>query len=165
VKTQTAFRIYAVIATLAIVGAAIGVALADAPPVPAQPTPAEKAIEYRQAVYKVVAANFQPLAQLAQGKAEFQPQAARVNAERLAAIAGFVGDAYPDISREGNTRAKAEIWSNRTAFDQRVAEFNEHARELAAVTARSDSVGPELKAAVAAVGNDCKGCHEKFRSK
>jgi len=165
VKTQTAFRIYAVIATLAIVGAGIGVALAEPAAVPPQPTPAEKAIEYRQAVYKVVAANFQPLAQVAQGKAEFQPQAARASAVRLAAIADFVGDAYPDISREGKTRAKPEIWSNRAEFDQRVADFNEHARALAAVTARSDSAGPELKAAVAAVGNDCKGCHEKFRSK
>ncbi len=41
------------------------------------PTPAEKAIQYRQAVFKVIAGNFGPLAQNAQGKLELPPGAAR----------------------------------------------------------------------------------------
>ena len=131
----------------------------------AGPTPAERAIEYRQAVYKVVAGNFGPLSQAAQGKAEFKPESASKQAARLAQIATFVGDAYPDISKEGKTRALPAIWSNRKDFDQIVADLTTHTKTLAEVAENSSSAGDEFKAAVAAVGNDCKACHDKFRSK
>jgi len=133
--------------------------------VPAGPTPAERAIEYRQAVYKVVAGNFGPLSQVAQGKAEFKAESAVKQATRLSQIATFIGDAYPDISKEGKTRALPAIWSNRKEFDQIAADLATHTKTLAEVVENSSSAGDELKAAVAAVGNDCKACHDKFRSK
>src|SRR5262245_37064247 len=143
--------------------------LAQAPPAagaaPAGPTPAERAIEYRQAVYKVVAGNFGPLAQVAQGKAEFKSETATRQAARLAQIATFVGDAYPDISKEGKTRALPAVWSNRKEFDQLVQDFAAHPGTRAEGAENSSSAGEELKAAVAAVGNDCKSCHDKFRSR
>jgi cytochrome c556 len=159
-------RIAIAAASIAVVGAA----LAQAPPAapaaaPAGPTPAERAIEYRQAVYKIVAGNFQPLAQVAQGKVDFTEDAARKNATRLAQIAGFIGDAYPDISKEGKTRALPAIWSNRAEFDALVKDLNTHTKTLSEVVENSSSAGTEFKSAVAAVGNDCKTCHEKFRSK
>jgi cytochrome c556 len=132
---------------------------------PAGPTPAERAIEYRQAVYKVVAGNFGPLSQVAQGKAEFKAESAVKQATRLSQIATFIGDAYPDISKEGKTRALPAIWSNRKEFDQIAADLATHTKTLAEVVENSSSAGDELKAAVAAVGNDCKACHDKFRSK
>jgi cytochrome c556 len=129
------------------------------------PTPAEKAIEYRQAIYKVVAGNFGPLAQNAQGKLELQPGAARQYAERLAAIADFTRDAFPDISKEGKSRAKPSIWSERAEFDQLLNDFNDATRALATVTAKADAKPEDFKAAVGTVGNTCKGCHDKFREK
>jgi cytochrome c556 len=131
----------------------------------AQPTPAERAIEYRQAVFKVVAGNFAPLAQNAQGKIELPAAAVRKYAERLAAVADFTRDAFPEISREGKTRAKPEIWSDRVEFDKLVADLNTQSRALAAVTARADAKPEDFKAAVGAVGNACKSCHDKFREK
>jgi len=129
------------------------------------PTPAEKSIEYRQALYKVVAGNFGPLAQSAQGKLELSPAAARKHADRLAAIADFTRDAYPDISREGKTKAKAGIWTERAEFEKLLDDFNSAARALAAVTAKAGASPEDFKAAVGAVGNSCKGCHDKFREK
>jgi cytochrome c556 len=160
------FQIIAALTAFTVLGAA----LAQTPPAapaapPAGPTPAERAIEYRQAVYKIVAGNFGPLTQVAQGKADFNADAARKNASRLAQIAGFVGDAFPDISKEGKTRALPAIWSNRAEFDKLVKDLNEHTKTLSDVVENSSSAGTEFKAAVAAVGNDCKTCHEKFRSK
>jgi cytochrome c556 len=151
--------------------AGIGSATAQAPPAAGTasaapgPTPAERAIEYRQAVYKIVAGNFGPLSQAAQGKADFNGEAATRQSARLAQIATFVGDAYPDISKEGKTRALPAVWSNRQEFDQLVQNLVTHTRTLAEVTENSSSAGEEFKAAVAAVGNDCKSCHDKFRSK
>jgi len=154
-------------ASLIFVGAATVVAQTPPAPgaAPAGPTPAERAIEYRQAVFKIVAGNFGPLSQVAQGKAEFKPEVAVKQATRLSQIATFVGDAYPDISKEGKTRALPAIWSNRKEFDQIVQDFQAHTKTLAEVVENSSSAGEELKAAVAAVGNDCKACHDKFRSK
>lgn len=131
----------------------------------ADPTPAERAIEYRQAVFKVVAGNFGPLAQAAQGKVMLQPQSVRQYGERLAAVADFARDAFPPISSEGKTRARPEIWSDRASFDQLVNEFGEKTRALAAVAARADAGSDEFKSAVGAVGNTCKGCHDKFRAR
>ena len=160
------FCIAAAMGALTLGGAGLS---AQTPPppgtAPAGPTPAERAIEYRQAVYKVVAGNFGPLSQVAQGKAEFKGDSAGKQATRLAQIATFVGDAYPDVSKEGKTRALPAIWSNRKEFDQIVADFTAHTKTLAEVVENSSSAGDELKAAVAAVGNDCKACHDKFRSK
>ncbi len=129
------------------------------------PTPAERAIEYRQSVFRIVAGNFGPLAQIAQGKAPFEAAKARRNADLLAAISAFLQDAHPEISKEGKTRAKPEIWTNRAEFDKRIADFGEHTRALALVTSRSDAATDEFKAAIGAVGGDCKGCHDHFRTK
>lgn len=148
-------------AVMVVLGTASAIVLAQG----VQPTPAERAIEYRQAVFEVVAGNFGPLSQNAQGKLELPAPTARKYAERLAAIAEFARDAFPEISRDGKTRAKPEIWSERTEFDKLVNDLNTNARALAAVTARADAKPEEFKAAVGAVGNSCKSCHEKFREK
>ena len=128
-------------------------------------TPAEKAIEYRQAVFKVVAGNFGPLAQSAQGKVELPPAAARQYAERLSEISQFARDAFPDISREGKTRAKPEIWSERAEFDKLLKDLTDATKSLAGVTANAAAKPEEFKAAVGAVGNACRGCHDRFREK
>src|SRR6188472_3116163 len=122
-----------IVATVALLVSGSSVT-AQTPPAagaaPAGPTPAERAIEYRQAVYKIVSGNFGPLSQAAQGKADFKPETAGKQAARLAQIATFVGDAYPEISKEGKTRALPAIWSNRAEFDRIVADFAAHTKTL-----------------------------------
>ena len=163
------FRHPAAIAAFVLGSAALGAALAQTPPAAGAaapgPTPAERAIEYRQAVFKIVSGNFGPLSQVAQGKAEFKSEAVTRQSARLAQIATFVGDAHPEISREGKTRALPAVWTNRKEFEQIAQDFAAHAKTLAEVSENSSSAGEEFKAAVGAVGNDCKACHDKFRSK
>jgi cytochrome c556 len=157
-----------VISKLKIGLAAVGLALVTWQSIaqtPASPSAADKAIEYRQAVYKIIGGNFPALAQAAQGKAEFKPEVAAKQATRVAQLAAIGVDAYPDLSKDGKTRALPAIWANRKEFDALAAEFVRHTQTLAEVTANSSSAGEEFKAAVAAVGNDCKTCHDKFRAK
>ena len=146
-------------------GASLALLCVSAVSLAQTPTPAEKAIEYRQAVFKVVAGNFGPLAQSAQGKIELPPGAAPKYADRLASIAQFAGDAFPEISREGKTRAKPEIWSERAEFDKLLKDLTDSTRALANVTANAAAKPEELKAATGAVGNACKACHDRFREK
>ncbi len=147
---------------LAIAGAASANALAQGS---AQPTAAERAIEYRQALYKVISGNFGPLAQSAQGKIELAPAVARKYAERLASLADFTRDAFPDVSREGKTRALPAIWAERAEFDRLIYDLNTRAKALAAVTASADATPEDFQAAVGAVGDACKSCHTRFREK
>jgi cytochrome c556 len=128
------------------------------------PSPASRAIEYRKAVYRVMAGNFAPLAQIGQGKAEFDATLAATNSARLSQIAAFAADAFPVHSREGDTRAQSTVWSDAAAFRRMTDEFIEKTRKLAQIGATSSSASPEFKAAVSAVGNGCKNCHERFRS-
>ncbi|HTU66156.1 MAG TPA: cytochrome c [Steroidobacteraceae bacterium] len=155
-------RLLMICGTLALFGAASEFVLAQGA---AQPTPAERAIQYRQAVFKVVAGNFGPLAQKAQGKAELSEAEARNAGARLASIAEFVPDAFPDVSKDGETKAKPEIWANRAEFDKLANDLVTNTKALAAVTAKSGATADEFKAAVGGVGNACKGCHDKFRAK
>jgi cytochrome c556 len=142
--------------------AASGFALAQSA---TQPTPAEKAIKYRQSVFEVVAGNFGPLAGKAGGKVDLSDADARKYATRLASIAEFTRDAFPDVSKEGPTKAKPEIWSQRADFDKLVDDLTTKTRALADVTAKAGVSAEEFKAAVGGVGNSCKNCHEKFREK
>lgn len=100
-----------------------------------------------------------------QRKIELPAPAARKCAARLAAIAEFTRDAFPEILREGKTRAKPEIWSHRAEFEKLLGDLNAQSRALAAVTARTDATAEDFKAAVGAVGNACKSCHDKYREK
>ena len=152
-------------------GAALAViaafAYAQSPPpaggaAPAGPTPAERAIEYRQAVFKIVSGNFGPLAQVAQGKAEFKAETATKQAARLAQIATFVGDAHPDISKEGKTRALPEIWSKPDDFTAAQKLFADKVGPLAAAVKAKDvdAIGKAFRE----VGGSCKNCHDGFRA-
>jgi cytochrome c556 len=130
------------------------------------PSPADQAINYRKALYTVLSGNFSPLGGVLQGRAEFNGATAPRQAERAAQIAAMLIDAYPDISKTGNTKAKAEIWSNRAEFDKLNKSLADHTAALAAVLKKdSKSASAEFKTAATAVAQDCKDCHDKFRSK
>jgi len=128
-------------------------------------TPAERAIDYRQAMFTVIGGNFGPIGGMQQGRAPFNGTEALKRAQRVAALSGFLEDAFPDISKEGDTRAKPEIWADRAEFDKLVKDFNTHTAALAATLAKDSKSEEAFKTAATAVAGDCKGCHDKFRTK
>jgi cytochrome c556 len=85
-------------------------------------------------------------------------------ASRVAFLAGLLPEAFPDISRTGDTRATPEVWSNRADFNKRLKDFGDHAVALS----RLVQGGGELDAfrnAARTVAQDCKGCHDTYRTK
>jgi cytochrome c556 len=147
-----------------LLAAALAVtAQADAPAAP--PTPAKQAIDARKAVFTLIGSNFRPVGEVLQGKTAYDAEDARKRATRLQFLAGLLDDAFPDISSSGDTRARPEIWSNRAEFDQKLKEFQAHSATLLQVASRDKSSADDFKAAAGAVGQDCKGCHESYRTK
>lgn len=131
------------------------------------PNPARQAIEARKAVFTLIANNFKPIGDTLQGKAPYDAAEIQKRASRVALLADFIPDTIPDVSNTGlpDTKAKAEIWSDRAGFDKKVAEFREHTATLAKVSQTEKTASDAFKAAAAAVGQDCKGCHEAYKVK
>lgn len=133
--------------------------------------PARKAIEARKAVFVLIANNFKPIGDTLQGKTPYDAAEIQKRAERVAFLADFIGDAFPEVSNTGlpDTKAKPEVWSDRVGFDKKLADFREHTAALvkvsAAEPATSKTVSDAFKTAAAAVGQDCKGCHEAYKVK
>jgi len=153
---------------LAFVGAAALVSVgAQTPPAP---NPAKQAVELRQATYKLIGANFKPIGDVLQGRAAYAATDVKKRATRVAFLSELANENFPDISNTGlpNTKAKADIWSERADFDKRLAEFAQHARALAQVAAQDsqDKLGGDaFKSAAGALAQDCRGCHDKYREK
>lgn len=129
--------------------------------------PADQAVEYRQALFTVIGGNFTPIGAMLQGRAEFNGANALKGAERTAQLAAMVGDAFTDVSKTGaESKASADIWTNRAEFDKLAKDFTDHTATLVAVLKKDNkTASAEFKAAATAVAGDCKGCHDKFRTK
>lgn len=151
--------------TAVLCGALALPAAAQTPPAGDSAIQANQAIVARKAVYTLVGNNFGPLGAVVQGKAQFDGTEALKRAERVAFLAGLVPEAFPEVSKTGNTKAKPEIWENRAAFDKKVQEFSEHANALVAVLRKDKANADAFKTAATVVAGDCKSCHDDFRAK
>lgn len=134
---------------------------------PSGPPPARQAIEARKAVFTLIAGNFKPIGEVLQGKASYDAAEVQKRATRVAFLSDLVGETFPEASNTGlpDTKAKAEIWTDRADFDKRVKLFREHAATLSQVAAKETTASDAFKAAAAAVGQDCKSCHEAYKVK
>lgn len=122
----------------------------------------EDAIKYRQSVMYVMQQNFARVATMAAGRAPFDAKVAADSAEVAALMSKLPWGAFVEGTDKGNTKAKAEIWSDK-------AKFSEYAEKLQADMAKLNAAAKtgnldSIKAAVGAVGGNCKTCHDAFRS-
>lgn len=142
---------------------------AQTPPAsaPTAPPSAKQAIEVRKAVYTLIGANFRPIGDVLQGRAQYDAAEIQKRLARVAFLTELANEAFPEFSNTGlpDTRAKALIWSERAAFDQRLKEFQEHARALVQISAKEQGATEAFKKAAGALAQDCKECHDKYREK
>lgn len=116
-------------------------------------------IVHRQAIYKIVAGHMQDLKAglLLKGGAEN----AAWNADAIVDAFKHMGNAYPEGSDKGETKAKANIWTEREKFQ----EAGKKAFGAAVALAEATKTGDQAKSidAFKALGGACKACHEDFR--
>jgi cytochrome c556 len=129
------------------------------------PSPAERAIEYRKALYTVIGANYTPIGNVLQGRGEYNAADVAKRADRVAFLAAMANEAFPEISKEGNTKAKPDIWTNPDDFAQKVKAFTESTAALATLVKTDKTNSAAFKAAAGKVGESCKGCHDNYRAK
>jgi cytochrome c556 len=140
------------------------VVVAQTPPAPT-PNPVKQSIDNRKAVFTLIGNNFRPIAEILRGNSTYESVDVSKYGTRVAFLTSLLPEAFPDISKSGDTQAKPEVWSSRPDFDKRVKDFSDHAVALSHVIAQGGGNNDAFKAAAKAVAQDCKGCHDNYRSK
>jgi cytochrome c556 len=126
------------------------------------PDKGERALTYRKSLYQVIAWNFGPMSAMAQGKVPFDAKEFALRAERVAAVAPLLSEAFPPESRGvANSKLKAAMWNERADFDAKMKEFA--GRSAALATAAKTGDFEKSKAAFFDAANTCKACHDKYK--
>jgi len=122
----------------------------------------EDYIKYRQAMMTAIGGHSGAAGQIVRGKVS--PEGAlAMHADALAALNADLASLFPEGSDFGETRAKAEIWDNWTAFEKAAGDAKNATAAFAAAVADGDA--DKIAAAYREVGEACKGCHKEFRAK
>ena len=89
------------------------------------PNPGKQAIAVRKAAFTLIGASFKPLGDVAKGTTEYNQADAEKRAKRIVMLGEFLDGAFPESSNLGepDTKAKAEVWTQRADFDKRLKEF------------------------------------------
>jgi len=140
---------------------------AEAPGAAQGPSAARQAIDVRKAVYTLIQSNFRPLGEVLKGNVQYDAADAQKRITRIAFLTGLLNDSFPDISNVGepDTKAKPDVWANHSEFVQKLDDFQLHVTKLEQVNSTEKGATDAFKAALNAVAQDCKGCHDTYRAK
>jgi cytochrome c556 len=129
----------------------------------AQAAKPEQVLKYRKALYSVIGWNFGPMSAMAQGKVPYDAAEFAQRAERVAAVAPMLGEAFPVESKGvANSELKPEMWANRADFDAKMKDMVERSAALARVAKTGDF--EQSKAAFLQTAQTCKACHDKYKN-
>ena len=146
------------LATATAVSMLAATAQADSPS-----SKAEQTLKYRKSVFQVMAWNFGPMGAMAQGKVPYDAAEFTRRAERVAAVAPMLSEAFPPETKGlSHSELKPEMWSNRADFDAKMKDLVDRSAALA-VAARTGNFD-KSKAAFFDTANTCKACHDKYKA-
>ncbi|WP_417741357.1 c-type cytochrome [Salipiger sp.] len=119
----------------------------------------------RQGQFRILAINLGTLGDMAQGKTEYDAEAAQAAADTLVAVSMIH---QPPLWPEGSstaemdgTRAKPEIWTDWEGFASKWAGLGEAAGAMQTAAGEGlDAIRP----AMGELGGACKACHDSYRA-
>jgi cytochrome c556 len=85
------------------------------------------------------------------------------NAEMIATQAHSLSGLFPTGSGGGHSEARAEVWTQREAFEKAMQAFAADSDELVSAARSKDFA--ETRRRFREVADRCLGCHEKFRTR
>lgn len=145
----------AALAALATLGSAAAATAQDLP----------APVKARQGQFRIMAINLGILGDMAQGKSEYDADAAQKAADSLVGVsmihqAPLFAEGTSEMDIDG-TRAKAEIWDSWDDFASKWSGFGEAAANMQQVAATGqEALGP----AMGQLGGACKACHDTYRA-
>ena len=119
---------------------------------------ADNPAHQRHEAMETVQESFKPLRAIAVKDAAFDAAVVKKNASTILEKLKEAHGLFPEGSGGGDSRAKAEIWTDRAGFDKAMKDAQAAAEAMAAVT---DETG--FMPAMKTLGGTCKGCHDKYR--
>ena len=117
-------------------------------------------IKYRKAVMSAMAAHTNAFSLINFGRVEHQDHL-RAHVEALAAMGTEVKVLFPAGTDTGNTDALPLIWQEQDKFGQMVTAVEKSTAELRDAVVAGDKAA--TMKAFKAVGEACKGCHDRYR--
>jgi cytochrome c556 len=139
--------------------AAIGLVVAL--PAAAQFRNADAAIKYRQSAMSLQGNHMARLFAMANGQTPFDAKVASEQIDIVVTLNRLQFAAFIEGSDKGNTRAKPEIWAEKDKFAASIAKSQEDVGKL--VVAGKTGNLDQIKTALGAVGQSCKGCHDAYQ--
>jgi cytochrome c556 len=127
---------------------------------------AEDVAEARIAYYDLIGSDMGVLSAMAKGEVPYDPGVAKAHADNIALLSRYLRDhLYVEGSSNadlpGKTRTLAEVWSDRSGYLAREADFDTAAAALAQVA--GDGL-PALQEGVTQLGGTCRACHQTYRA-
>ena len=144
--------------------ATLGLLVASVTTVQAQDADADtKAIETRQAVFKLIGWSFDPVGKMLKNQMKYDAATVQKSAARLEVLSPMITEAFAVDTRGKaagvKTKAREGAWTNAADFKAKNDDL------IKAVTALKSSDEKNFKQAAAAVGKACGACHDSFRDK
>lgn len=118
-------------------------------------------VKYRKAAFQMIKYHFRYLGDMVKGKADFDAEKAKANADALAALSHYPikGFQYESITEKSTSLPK--IWDKESDFKEQMLSFQDAAKKLSQSTASIN----EMKPAFLDAAKTCKACHKAYRKK
>jgi cytochrome c556 len=144
-----------------------GVALASLIAIPfsaqAQFAKVDDAVKYRQSALTVMATHFGRVGAVVKGERPYDKSAVEADVAIVEMMSKLPWSAFPQGSDTANSKAKPEIWKEQDKFKAASDKMQSEVGKLSAAGKSGDLNA--IKAALGAVGQSCKACHDDFRKK
>jgi cytochrome c556 len=120
-------------------------------------------VKQRKAVMTLQAKYLGPMGAMAQGKAPFNGEVVKRNAQYLEVLSKMPWDGFDPSTKGEKSAALPAVWEKSSEFKQAAEHLETEAAKLAQLSSGGDEGA--IKAQIGAVGKSCGGCHEHFREK
>jgi cytochrome c556 len=133
---------------------------------PASPEEAaQKAVELRQSLFRVIGFSFGPVGGMLKNKVPFDAAVAAKAGARIEELATIIPEVFNEDTRKFQVKTKARegIWTNKSDFQSKADGLNKAAAALSTAAKGGDK--KSVLQAAAAVGKACGACHDDYREK
>lgn len=121
------------------------------------------AAQTRQSVFRLLAWNMTPMAEMLRNERPFEQERIALSAERIGYLAGMISDVFDVDTRNFDVRTEARdlIWGSRQDFADKAAGLARAAEDLSSAVDSGERGG--ILRSVAGVGRACGACHDVYR--